>query len=213
MPEKHTAYPSIIRKPTPSDSNNSSAGPSSASATSTLPDAITNVAPGLDFMPSGIPRFTLPLGVGGLESFAGSLTPTGAANQTSQPPSALLQEYNFLPPLRGPLAPSPSTTGGSSQASTSQAVQGQAQFGMGAGQMFGLEPLRYNTSMSFLSSTPIFEPQAGTSGLGSAQQPEHDALAGTAPTLGSGDQPDAGMPDLALTADDALVLWSNLPVG
>ena len=79
--------------------------------------------------------------------------------------------------------------------------------------MFGLEPLGYNASMSFLSSTSVSEPQAGTSGLSSAQQHEHAALAGTALTSGPRDQVEAGMPDLALTADDALVLWSHLPAG
>ena len=205
IPEPHAVYPSASRKPTPDDGENTRAGPSLTSTTAAPSGTTFNVPPDLAFLQSGTPPFALPFGAGSFEffaqGFAGPSTQAGAANLASQASSALPHEYSFLP-LQSPLAPQPS----SSHTSTVQGVQGQDQFDMGGGQMFGLEPLGYNESMSFLSS--VSESQVGTS---SYAQP-HDALTSGAPTLDSGDPVDTGMPDFALM-DDTLMVWSNLPPG
>ena len=204
IPQQHTSYPSITRKLNPGDSDYPSAGPSSASAASAPPGAIPNIPPSLDFLRPDASSFALPFSAGGFESFAQGLAAssarTGIATPISQPPSALPRSYGFLVP-HDPPAPQPIS---GLQAGTSQGIEVQGQFDMGAGQMFGLEPLGYNESTSFLSS--ISEPQVGTSGY---PQP-HDTLVGAAPALGSEDHVDTGMPDFALM-DDALTVWSNLP--
>ena len=64
-------------------------------------------------------------------------------------------------------------------------------------EMFGLEPLGYNESMSFLPSAS----QIGTADFA----PQQHTLAAEL-----GDHIDAGLPDFMLM-DDGLMGWSNLP--
>ena len=159
--------------------------------------------PSLDFLQAGIPPFSLSFGMGSLGSFpqgvAGSSTQSSAASQASQPPPTFSHEYSFLQP-HSLLAQQPAS---SSEAGTSQRVHDhdQDQFYTGSGQTFGLEPLGYNESVSFLPSVIVSEPQAGTGGYA---QPDHTLASVAAPVL------DPGMPDFALI-DDALVAWPDLP--
>ena len=159
--------------------------------------------PSLDFLQAGIPPFSLSFGMGSLGSFpqgvAGSSTQSSAASQASQPPPTFSHEYSFLQP-HSLLAQQPAS---SSEAGTSQRVHDhdQDQFYTGSGQTFGLEPLGYNDSMSFLPSVIVSEPQAGTGGYA---QPDRNLTGEAAPA------PDPGMPDFALI-DDALMAWSDLP--
>ncbi|KAM5544366.1 hypothetical protein V8D89_002026 [Ganoderma adspersum] len=178
------------------------AGPSFTSTTSGQPGGTFDLPSGLDFMQPENPLFSLSFGSGDLESFAqGFAGPSTIAGGTNQQQPALQHEYNFLPP-HDPRAPQPASD---PQSSTSQGLQGQTQFDMSGAQMFGLEPLGYNESMSFLPSASTSASQTGTADF--AQQ-QH-TLTPDAGVTGLGEHIDAGLPDFMLM-DDGLMGWSNL---
>ena len=77
--------------------------------------------------------------------------------------------------------------------------------GDSAGQMFGLEPLGYNESMSFLSS--ISESHAATGDYYAQRRAWAHPDPGVSAAMGAGGQ----MPDFALIDDAFDLAWPNLP--
>ncbi|PIL25446.1 transcription factor [Ganoderma sinense ZZ0214-1] len=207
-----TEGPSTSQQLTAGDVSSAHAAPAQ-STTSSQAGETPDMPPGLEFMDPNHPLFGLAFGPDGIgpfsQDFAGAGPSTfaapGAGNQQpSLSLSAPEHEYGFLHP-HDPPASQP-------RASASQGVgvgmgmQGETQFDMSGGQMFGLEPFGYNESMSMSMS---FLPP-GTTGpeFSQAQQQHTNAFGDSDPgAMGPGDHVDT---DFVLM-DDALTVWENLP--
>ncbi|KAM5544331.1 hypothetical protein V8D89_001991 [Ganoderma adspersum] len=189
--------PATNRQPIP---NNASAAPPSTSVTSAHLGATLQIPPGFQFLQRDAFAFALPTGLEGLglptEAFA---VPTGGTSMQRDPLdqvpplSAHLRTYGFLPQQDfDPTQPRFGNNPGHN-----------FQFDMVGGQMFGLQPLGYSESMSFL-------PSASASASHDYAQPSHNTMGATSTEPVDQDGVDTGMPDFA-PMDDALTVWSNLP--
>ncbi|KAI1785317.1 fungal-specific transcription factor domain-containing protein [Ganoderma leucocontextum] len=225
---QHTEGPDTNRQPNPGDASNIDGTASSfTSVTPMHPSATLHMPPGFDFLQPNTLFFAFPFGSDGLAAQAAQGFPMRTDGSSMQhgppgqmpPPPALPHEYTFSTRYSDhPLQPQPRSD--APGASANQGVQGQNQFDMAGGQMFGLEPLGFGNesmpSMSFLPSAP----QVGTVGTGASAsdygaQQHHTTLAtaASASAVEPGDDDvdvDTGMLDFALM-DDALMMWSDLP--
>ncbi len=211
-----TERPTTIQQPIPSDAGNASPGPPATSVTSAHPlGAALHMPPGFDFLQPDAFAFALPLPPGsdglGLPAQGFAMPADGPSMQRGPldqmpPPSTLAHAYSFLP-RQEPLQPQPQLRN-DALAGAEQGLR-HTQFDMMAGgQMFGLEPLGYSESMSFLPSAAASASASATNDY--AQQLQQHTLA-DATAMDTGEHvPDMGMPDFALV-DDALMVWSNLP--
>ncbi|KAM5544332.1 hypothetical protein V8D89_001992 [Ganoderma adspersum] len=179
----------------PGDASSASTAPSSSSVTSVSPSAMLHIPPGLDFLPPEAFHFAMPPGSDGLGfPMQGFGMPTAGSTMQRDPLDQIPlsthpHSYGFLSRQDfNPTQPQPRIN------------PEHIRFDMAGGQMFGLQPLGYSESMSFL-------PSASASQV-DYPQPHHNPANPTA--METGDHMDAGTADFALM-DDALMAWSNLP--